>query len=111
MFKLSHLLLLAIAILGGCSVSSPSSEELVVRTQRGQYPAGAFVEVTLTNGSPSPIGANLCLGQLQKRTGRNWPSVATRPSHACKDNLVAVRPGESLQHTIPLPVDLSVSPS
>jgi hypothetical protein len=106
--SLGAAVLVALA-LGGCRSSTSADEAVEITTDRREYRAGDVVSVTVTNVSAEPIGYNLCVHRVERRTGTGW-SVASEfppPGSACIDALFSLAPGASVVVQPRLPQDLT----
>jgi hypothetical protein len=70
--KKMAMLLLSLAVLGGCAMAGAESEDGVTLTAAR---TGSKVLLTLRNNSAAPVGYNLCSSELQR--GAAWEPVET----------------------------------
>lgn len=70
-------------------VTAPGTSGLRLTAQ----PGGDRVTLTLTNGTSSPVGYNLCSSALERRSGGTWTLVET--DEICTMELRTLQPGAS----------------
>lgn len=100
--SLAFLLLTAcIRPVDGDSTATPSSGPGVVLSAER---SGDAVTLTLTNGSGSAIGYNLCSSALLRRDGATWRTVQT--DLVCTMELRSLQPGQQDTFDYPIPSGL-----
>lgn len=107
MHGLSAVVLVALA-LGGCRSSTSADPRVDVTTDQREYRTGNVVTVTVTNVSAEPIGYNLCVHRIERRTADGWrvASAFPPPGSACIAILLTLEPGASTAIQVQLPQDL-----
>lgn len=101
-------MLVALA-LAGCGSSTAADQRVAVTTDQREYRTGNLVTVTVTNVSDEPVGYNLCVHRIERRTGDGWrvASAFPPPGSACVDILLTLQPGASTAIQVQLPQDLA----
>jgi len=99
--------LVALAILSGCSAFGPDASDVVFETAAAEYAPGAEVSARLANDSDGDVGYNLCSTTVEVR-GDAWEPVdpATFEPRACPDILHVLEAGDVAEASVPLPADL-----
>lgn len=106
--RLGAVVLAALA-LAGCRNPAAADRRVEVTTDQREYRAGNSVTVTVTNVSGEPVGYNLCVHRIERRTADGWrvASAFPPPGSACIAILLTLEPGASTAVQVRLPQDLS----
>lgn len=101
-------LILVVLALAGCRSSTAADRFVEVTTDRREYRTGNVVTVTVTNVSAEPIGYNLCVHRIERRTAGGWrmASAFPPPGSACIAILLTLEPGASTAIQVRLPQEL-----
>jgi hypothetical protein len=101
---------LLIGLLGACA--SPRADtpatDVGLDVEPASVVAGESVTLVLANGSPAPIGYNLCASRLERRSGEGWEGV--RSDRVCTLEIRSLAAGEEARFAVDLPSDLATGP-
>lgn len=78
---------------------------VVLETDADVYAPGGSMTLTLENQGDEPVGYNLCVHGLERRSGDAWTSVESE--RVCTAHLEMLEPGQSAAYGTTVPADLA----